>query len=73
MSTKPPSEMQIPELYAALEAAKADLNMLSGQAREAHRRWAELDQRQTWKADEVRELERELRAANDTTGSGDEH
>lgn len=66
--SKTPAQMQIPELYAALETARAELRDLDEQTKEAYRRWTALNQQQTQKADEIRALRQELQAAEDTTG-----
>jgi hypothetical protein len=51
-----------------LAVAEAELHDLSEQARAAYRRYNELDQQQAAKADEIRELKREIREAVQQNG-----
>jgi hypothetical protein len=44
-----------------LTAAEADLHEISEKSRAAYRRWQELDQQQTRKAAEAKELRRQIR------------
>ena len=48
-----------------LAAAEAELREIAEQSRAAHRAWADLDQKQARKADEIRDLHRQIREEND--------
>lgn len=48
-------------LVGRLAAAEAELEALSGQAKEAYRRFRELDQQQDAKAAEIKELRLQIR------------
>jgi len=49
------------DLQAELEAAEGELGELSRQAKDAYRRFRDLDSRQTAKAEEIKELRRRIR------------
>ena len=49
------------DLNSALQAAETELDELAKQAREAYRRFRDLESQQTAKADEIRELKRQIR------------
>jgi len=53
--------MNTVDLNSALQAAEAELDELARQAKEAYRRFRDLDSRQTAKGDEIRELKRQIR------------
>jgi hypothetical protein len=48
-----------------LATAEAELREIAEQSRAAHRAWADLDQKQTRKADEIRDLHRQIREEDD--------
>ena len=53
--------MNTVDLNSALQAAETELDELAKQAREAYRRFRDLESQQTAKADEIRELKRQIR------------
>jgi len=63
--------MSAADFETALVAAEAELNVLSEQAREAFQRFKQLDQRQTEKADYIRELRRQVREAASSASAED--
>ena len=53
------------DLAARIAAAEAELEQITEAARVAYRQWREIDQRQTAKAEEIKELRRQQREEQD--------